>query len=75
MPARAPEWNPIELLWNYLEEHLKIFDLEQITQKQDRVVVATFRILVAVTHATIKKFYRKSGVFGLHGFAEFLFGN
>jgi hypothetical protein len=31
LPARAPEWNPIELMWNSLTQQLKYFDLSSIT--------------------------------------------
>jgi hypothetical protein len=30
-PAQAPEWNPIELMWNCLTQRLKIFDLLNVT--------------------------------------------
>jgi hypothetical protein len=31
LPARAPEWNPIELMWNCLSRHLKYFDVSTLT--------------------------------------------
>ncbi len=30
LPARAPEWNPIELMWNCLTQRLKFFDLSSL---------------------------------------------
>ena len=31
LPARMPEWNPIELMWNYMSQRLKYFDVLQLT--------------------------------------------
>ncbi len=31
LPARAPEWNPIELMWNCMVQWLKYFDILQLT--------------------------------------------
>ena len=31
LPARAPEWNPIELMWNCMVQRLKYFDISQLT--------------------------------------------
>ena len=28
LPARTPEWNPIELVWNCLEERLKAYEFD-----------------------------------------------
>jgi hypothetical protein len=66
LPARAPEWNPIKLMWNCLTQRLKYFDLSNITGTH-RVVQAAIFILESITHEEIYRFYRKSGVFGLHG--------
>ncbi len=52
LPARTPEWNPIELLWNCLSMRLKHN--------------ATY-ILDNITHWEVESFYQKSGVFTLHG--------
>ncbi len=66
LPARAPEWNPIKLMWNCLTQRLKYFDLSNITGTH-RVVQAAIFILESITHKEIYRFYRKSGVFDLHG--------
>ncbi len=66
LTARAPEWNPIELMWNCLTQRLKYFDLSNITGTH-RVVQAAIFILESITHEEIYRFYRKSGVFDLHG--------
>jgi hypothetical protein len=66
LPARAPEWNPIELMWNRLTQRLKYFDLSYLTGSH-RVVAATVTILNGITHNEIYSFYKKSGVFDLHG--------
>ena len=66
LPARAPEWNPIELMWNCLAQRLKYFDLSSITGSH-RVVVAAATILNEISYEEIYRFYKKSGVFTLHG--------
>jgi hypothetical protein len=66
LPARAPEWNPIELMWNCLCQRLKYFDVSNLTGSH-RVVAAAATILNEITHEEIFRFYRKSGVFDLHG--------
>jgi hypothetical protein len=65
LPARAPEWNPIELMWNCLAQRLKYFDLSSITGSH-RVVVAAATILNEISYEEIYRFYKKSGVFTLH---------
>ncbi|KAL7545645.1 hypothetical protein ACHAWF_009010 [Thalassiosira exigua] len=65
LPARAPEWNPIELLWGLLEAKLPHEDLSLITGS-DRVVKAAARILDDVTHDDVRKMYIKCGVFRAH---------
>jgi hypothetical protein len=66
LPARAPEWNPIELMWNCLTQRLKYFDLSNVSGSH-RVVKAAMNILDRITHNEIYRFYKKSGVFDLHG--------
>ena len=66
LPARAPEWNPIELMWNCLTQRLKFFDLSSLNGTH-RVVLAAAKILNEITHDEIFRFYKKSGVFNLHG--------
>jgi hypothetical protein len=66
LPARAPEWNPIELMWNCLTQRLKFFDLSSLTGTH-RVVLAAAKFLNEITHDEIFRFYQKSGVFNLHG--------
>jgi hypothetical protein len=66
LPARAPEWNPIELMWNCLTQRLKYFDLSYLTGSH-QVVAAAVKILNGITHDEIYSFYKKSGVFDLHG--------
>jgi hypothetical protein len=39
LPVRAPEWNPIELMWNCMVQWLKYFDILQLTGSH-RVVKA-----------------------------------
>jgi hypothetical protein len=66
LPGRAPEWNPIELMWNCLTQRLKYFDLSSLTGSH-RVVAAAATILNEITHEEMCCFYKKSGVFKLHG--------
>ncbi|KAL7543278.1 hypothetical protein ACHAWF_009668 [Thalassiosira exigua] len=65
LPARTPEWNPIELLWGTLEARFSTEDLSSITGS-DCVVKATVRILERVTHKEVRKMYNHSGVFRVH---------
>ena len=66
LSARAPEWNPIKLMWNCLCQRLKYFDVSPLTGSHP-VVAAVATILNKITHKEIFGFYRKSGVFDLHG--------
>ena len=65
LPARTPEWNPIELLWNCLCQRLKHFDWSHMVSSH-RVVGAAILVLDNVTHDEVESFYKKSGVFDLH---------
>jgi hypothetical protein len=65
LPARAPEWNPIELMWNCLTQRMKYLDLSVFTGSH-RVVAAAATILDSITHEENYQFYEKSGVFTLH---------
>ncbi|KAL3826418.1 hypothetical protein ACHAXA_008626, partial [Cyclostephanos tholiformis] len=58
LPARAPEWNPIELMWNCMVQWLKYFDILQLTGSH-RVVKAAASILDRITHNEIYRFYEK----------------
>ena len=49
LPARTPEWNPIELVWNILEERLKHYDWRTVCGT-DRVVKAAATVLNRITH-------------------------
>ena len=66
LPARAPEWNPIELLWNCLTQRLKHYNWEHLHGSY-RVVRAAIYILDRITHGEVERFYKHSGVFTLHG--------
>jgi hypothetical protein len=66
LPAWAPEWNPIKLMWNCLSQHLKYFNVSIILGSH-QVVAAAATILNKITHNDIFCFYQKSGVFDLHG--------
>jgi len=68
LPARTPEWNPIELVWNCLTQGLKHYDWDHLSASY-RVVYAAIYILDRITHEEVERFYKKSGVFTLHGHA------
>ncbi len=65
LPARTPEWNPIELLWNCLTQHLKHYNWEHLHGLYCVVCVA-IHILDRITYGEVE-FYEYSGVFTLHG--------
>ena len=67
LPARTPEWNPIELVWGCLEKRLENFKISRIKRTSHHVVYAAAKILGDMTHEEIESFYNKSGVFNLHG--------
>jgi hypothetical protein len=66
LPARTPEWNPIEFAWNILVARLGVFSLELagIILGSHSLVVAADMILVGITHEEIAKCYTKSGYMG-----------
>ena len=66
LPAQTPEWNLIKLLWNCLTTCLKHYDWNHLHGLYC-VVHAAIYILDCITHEEVERFYRKSGVFTLHG--------
>ena len=63
LPARTPEWNPIELVWNILVQRLQVFSLELARQMVGHSLVqASMMILDTITHAEVDGCFRKSGV-------------
>ena len=66
LPARAPEWNPIELVWSCLEARLGTYKIERIKRTSDRVMYAAADVLGNMTHEDVESFYRRSGVFDNH---------
>ena len=63
LPARTPEWNPIELVWNILVQRLAIFSLEVANSLgQHSLVQVSQLILDNITHAEVDGCYRKCGV-------------
>ena len=68
LPARTPEWNPIELGWNILVARLNTFCLDvafqisrQLVGGSHSLVVATQTILDNITHDEIRLCYRHAG--------------
>lgn len=63
LPARTPEWNPIELVWNILVQRLKTIDLCMLRKKDSHSVVwAASAILNDITHHEVDKCYRHCGI-------------
>jgi transposase len=63
LPARTPEWNPIELVWNILVQRLNVFCLSAAKQigGKHSLVVATMIVLNAITHKEVRGCYRTCG--------------
>ncbi|KAL7543505.1 hypothetical protein ACHAXR_013180, partial [Thalassiosira sp. AJA248-18] len=63
LPARTPEWNPIELVWNILVQRLQIFSLDLANSfGKHSLVVASQSILDSITHDDVEGCFRKCGV-------------
>jgi len=63
LPARTPEWNPIELVWNILVQRLGVFSLRLIKEMgRHSLVQASEIILRNITHAEVDGCYRECGV-------------
>ena len=63
LPARCPEFNPIELVWNILVQRLNIFSLEVANSLgKHSLVVASSAILNGITHEEVDGCYRKCNV-------------
>lgn len=65
LPTRTPEWNPIELVWNYLVQKLGTYPLSVLRVEMaergistDVVAYVAKDILDSVTHELVEKFYR-----------------
>ncbi len=64
LPTRAPELNPIELLWNIMVQRMKIIDLSSPDGQQRHVAVtAAAAIMDSFTHYNVAKCYRKCHYF------------
>ena len=61
LPARAPELNPTDLIWNILVQRLKIVDLCALRQHGRGVVHAAVSILNKTTHQEVDNCYRHCG--------------
>jgi hypothetical protein len=64
LPARTPEWNPIEQVWNVYDQKMQTYRVEKLEglSNEDRYLYAVEEILDSFTHADINTHYRKSGV-------------
>ena len=63
LPARTPEWNPIELVWNILIQRLKTFSPFLAMQMGSHSLVqASSIILDNITHSEVEGCFRKAGV-------------
>ena len=63
LPARAQEWNPIELVWNILVQGLAVFSLELVCQFRAHSLVVASQIILdnITTHDEVNGCYRKYG--------------
>ena len=60
LPARTPEWNPMELVWGILVRRLGLYNLSAIRQHNTNAIAhAASAILKNVTHEDVWKFYKK----------------
>ena len=63
LPARTPEWNPIELVWNILVQRLKVFSLFLVEKMgQHSLVQASQIILDNISYAEVEGCFRKCGL-------------
>ena len=62
LPARTPEWNPIELVWNMFVQRLNVFNLRKAIEMGPHALLqATEIILQNISHSEVDGCYRKSG--------------
>ena len=60
LPARTPEWNPIELVWNILVQRLNIFSLQVANSMGSHSVVkASELILGNISHTEVDGCFKK----------------
>ena len=60
LPARTPEWNPMELVWNIMVRRISLLPLAHIQAFGSNAVAhAAAEILNQVSHDDINKFYYK----------------
>ena len=63
LPARTPEWNPIELVSNLLVQRLNVFSLQVANSiGLHSIVKASEVILGNISHTKVDGCFRKSGV-------------
>ena len=63
LPARAPEWNPIEQVWKCLVQRLKKLPLSLCREVgQHATAYAAIEILSDITHDEVRRFYVGSGI-------------
>jgi hypothetical protein len=61
LPMRAPELNPIELLWNTLTQCLPYHEFSSSGPNKDGVAIAASGIMDAMSHAEVAKYYQHCG--------------
>ena len=61
LPARAPEWNPVELVWSTLVQRLKCVNLAELRERYQKNAAAhaASEILDKMTPQLVGKFYQK----------------
>jgi hypothetical protein len=64
LPTRAPELNPVKLLWNIMVQQMKIIDLSSPDGQQRHVAAtAAAAIMDSFTHYNVVKCYQKCHYF------------
>mmetsp|Transcript_3936 Transcript_3936/g.7031 ORF Transcript_3936/g.7031 Transcript_3936/m.7031 type:complete len:112 (+) Transcript_3936:320-655(+) len=63
LPPRAPELNPIELVWNTLVARLRNVPLQEIRAiGSDAAAIKSQHILSDITHKEVEKYFKKCNI-------------
>jgi len=62
LPARTPEWNPIELVWNILVQRLRVFSLHLVTRMGGHSLVHAAQVVLDnISHEEVNGCFKKCG--------------
>ena len=62
LPARAPEWNPMEQVWKHMVQRLRAMPLEPLRRIPHATAHSAVRVIREVPQDLVMKFYQHSGV-------------